>query len=135
MRFKEKLISRIKELRDENHMQQKDLADLLGVSRQTIYYLEKGIYNPKLTLSLNIARIFNKPTEEIFFLEPIIRDMIGGITIDQLDKISNDLGIDKERIEDLRIISNEELEKNFTQKELEDLSNALNLKFEELFEE
>ena len=135
MRFKEKLLSRIKELRDENHMQQKDLADLLGVSRQTIYYLEKGIYNPKLTLSLNIARIFNKPTEEIFFLEPIIRDMIGGITIDQLDKISNDLGIDKERIEDLRKISNEELEKKYTRKELIDLSNALDLKFEELFEE
>ncbi len=135
MRFKEKLISKIKELRDENHMQQKDLANLLGVSRQTIYYLEKGIYNPKLTLSLNIARIFNKITEEIFFLEPIIRKIIGGITIDQLDKISKDIGISKERIEDLRKISNEELEKKYTRKELTDLSNALDLKFEDLFEE
>ncbi|MBY9007836.1 MAG: helix-turn-helix domain-containing protein [Candidatus Lokiarchaeota archaeon] len=135
MRFREKLVSRIKELRNEKDMQQKDLADLLGVSRQTIYYLEKGTYTPKLTLSLNIARIFNKPTEDIFFLEPVIRDVIGGITIDQLDNLSDETGIHKGRIEDLRKITNKELEENYTKNELINLSNALGLKFEDLFKD
>ena len=135
MRFREKLISKIKEFREDNNMQQKDLADLLGVSRQTIYYLEKGTYTPKLTLSLNIAKIFKKPIEEIFFLEPVIRDVIGGITIDQLDKLSEETGLDREGINNLRKISNKELEDDYTKTELNKLSDALGLKLEELFED
>ena len=135
MRFKEKLVSRIKELRELNDMKQQDLADLLGVSRQTIYYLEKGTYTPKLTLSLNIARIFDKPTEEVFYLEPIIKDVIGNITIDDLDRISNETRIQKERIGNLRKITNEKLVEEYTQNELESLSNALGFKFNDLFED
>jgi len=124
----------IKELREERAMQQQDLAQLLGVSRQTIYYLEKGTYTPKLTLSLNIARIFNKPIEEIFFLEPIIREIIGNTTIDDLEKIANETGINKKRIEDLRNITNNELEENYSKNELDSLSKALGFKFQDLFD-
>ena len=134
MRFKEKLVSRIKELRELNDMKQQDLADLLGVSRQTIYYLEKGTYTPKLTLSLNIARIFDKPTEEVFYLEPIIKDVIGNTTVDELDRIASETGMDKMKIEDLRKITNDELEKNYSQNELELLSKALEFDYKDLFE-
>ena len=64
LKFKKKLVSRIRELRDQLNMNQKDLADLLGVSRQTIYYLEKGSYNPSLSLSFKISKVFNKSIEE-----------------------------------------------------------------------
>ncbi len=135
MRLKERLASRIKELREERNMQQKELADLLGVSRQTIYYLEKGTYTPKLTLSLNIARIFEKPTDEIFFLEPVIQDVIENITIGELDKLSKKTGMERQRIEALRKINNQELNDNYSLEELKKLSQALGYKFESLFEE
>ena len=134
MRFKEKLVSRIREYRELNNMKQQDLADLLGVSRQTIFYLEKGTYTPKLTLSLNIARIFDKPTEEIFYLEPVIRDVIGNTTLDDLDKIARETGLDKKKIEDLRNIANEDLEENYSQNELELLSKSLGFDYKDLFE-
>lgn len=116
-------------------MQQKELADLLGVSRQTIYYLEKGTYTPKLTLSLKIARIFKKSMEEIFFLEPLIREVIGSITIDELERVSKSTGIERDRIETLRKINNQELNEGYSKKELVKLSRALGYKFESLFEE
>lgn len=48
---------------------QDKLAELLGVSRQTIISLEKGKYNPSLPLALLIAKTFNTYIEDIFFLE------------------------------------------------------------------
>lgn len=48
---------------------QQQLAELVGVSRQTINAIEKGNYVPSTTLSLKLARVFNKPLEEIFQLE------------------------------------------------------------------
>lgn len=48
---------------------QQQLAELTGVSRQTINAIEKGNYVPSTTLSLKIAQIFQKPLEEIFQLE------------------------------------------------------------------
>lgn len=135
MKFKEKLTSRIKELRESRNMQQKELADILGVSRQTIYYLEKGTYTPKLTLSLKIARIFEKTMEEIFFLEPLVREVIGRITIDELERISKDIRVEKERIEALRTISNQELADQYSKEELIAISRALGCEFDSLFEE
>ncbi|MBN1802218.1 MAG: helix-turn-helix transcriptional regulator [Candidatus Lokiarchaeota archaeon] len=125
----------IKELREERNMQQKELADLLGVSRQTIYYLEKGTYTPKLTLSLNIARIFEKPTDEIFFLVPVIQDVIESVTLGELDNLSKETGISKQKIEALRKITNQELNDNYSIEELKRLSQSLGYKFESLFEE
>jgi putative transcriptional regulator len=48
---------------------QADLAQLVGVSRQTVNSIESNKYTPSTVLALKIARIFNKPLEEIFMLE------------------------------------------------------------------
>jgi putative transcriptional regulator len=45
---------------------QADLAEELGVSRQTVNALERGKYDPSLPLAFKIARLFGKPIEEIF---------------------------------------------------------------------
>jgi putative transcriptional regulator len=48
---------------------QADLAQLVGVSRQTVNSIESNRYTPSTVLALKIARVFNKPLEEIFVLE------------------------------------------------------------------
>ena len=48
---------------------QADLADKVGVSRQTINTIESNKYVPSTVLALKIAKIFNKPLEDIFILE------------------------------------------------------------------
>ncbi len=59
----------IRELRAaQSGMTQQDLADRVGVTRQTIVALEGGDYTPSLTLALRIAKVFGKPTEQIFQL-------------------------------------------------------------------
>ena len=58
-------------LRYINHMTQEELAIKAGVSRQTIISLEKGKYNPSLQLAFKLARIFQKPIEEIFTPEEV----------------------------------------------------------------
>jgi len=47
-------------------MTQQELADRVGVTRQTIASIEKGKYSPTLLLAFRIAKVFNKPLEEIF---------------------------------------------------------------------
>jgi putative transcriptional regulator len=60
----------IRELRSKRTgMTQQDLADRVGVTRQTIVALEGGAYTPSLALALRIARVFGKTTEEVFRLE------------------------------------------------------------------
>lgn len=51
---------------DAGEMTQQELADKVGVSRQTIVAIEKENYSPSLELAFRIARIFNTPLEEIF---------------------------------------------------------------------
>ncbi len=48
---------------------QAELAERVGVSRQTIHAIETGKYNPSVVLAIRIARVFQKPVEEIFLLE------------------------------------------------------------------
>ncbi len=48
---------------------QSDLAERVGVSRQTINSIESNKYVPSTVLALKIAKVFNKPLEEIFMLE------------------------------------------------------------------
>ena len=48
---------------------QQELADLVGVSRQSINSIETGRYVPSLPLALTLARVFQCPTDEIFTLE------------------------------------------------------------------
>ena len=63
------LKTRIHELRKERKMQQIDLAELVGVRRETIGNLENGKYNPSLKLAMDIAKVFGKPVEYIFRFE------------------------------------------------------------------
>lgn len=60
------LETRIKELRAARGMDQATLAQLVGVRRETIGRLEKGLYNPSLKLAMDIAQVFGLPVEEIF---------------------------------------------------------------------
>lgn len=59
----------IRVARAERRMTQQQLADAIGVSRQTINAIESGKFVPSALLALKMARIFEKPVEEIFFLE------------------------------------------------------------------
>ena len=56
----------LKELRAQNGMTQADLAERLGVSRQTIIAIESSRYDPSLPLAFAIARVFGRKIEEIF---------------------------------------------------------------------
>ena len=53
---------------DRNEMSQQELAEAVDVTRQTIFSIEKGKFIPSALLALKIARFFNKPFEEIFFI-------------------------------------------------------------------
>ncbi|MBL8089889.1 MAG: helix-turn-helix transcriptional regulator [Anaerolineales bacterium] len=59
----------LKVLRAERDWSQADLADKLNVSRQTINAIETGKYDPSLPLAFQIAKLFGKKIEEIFFPE------------------------------------------------------------------
>lgn len=59
----------IKLLRVKHSLTQDQLAEVLGVSRQTIISLEKEKYNPSITLAFKLAEVFNCSIEEIFIYE------------------------------------------------------------------
>ena len=59
----------LRDLRKSKGLQQADLAALVGVRRETIGNLENGKHNPSLKLAMDIAKVFNKTVEEIFFFE------------------------------------------------------------------
>ena len=61
--------NRITEYRARHNMTQGELADLVGVRRETIGNLEKGRYNPSLVLAWRIAAVFQVTIEEIFTVE------------------------------------------------------------------
>lgn len=70
MPSKEVLKNRIRRLRfDHDELTQQELADKVGVTRQTIVALEAGDYNPSLMLAMRIASFFGVPLEEVFELE------------------------------------------------------------------
>jgi len=58
--------NRLKVLRAEHNWSQAELADYLGVSRQTVNAIETGRYDPSLPLAFKIARLFQLPIEAIF---------------------------------------------------------------------
>ena len=63
------LKTRLKELRASKNMKQGDLADIVGVRRETIIRLEKGQYNPSLKLAMDIAKVFGVTVEDVFSFE------------------------------------------------------------------
>jgi len=65
MKFK----TRIKELRARYDLTQEDLAKKVGVRRETVLYLEKGKYNPSLTLVHDVAKALKTTIDELFVFE------------------------------------------------------------------
>ncbi|MGO4497690.1 helix-turn-helix transcriptional regulator [Paenibacillus sp. 2RAB27] len=60
----------IRKLRfNQDEMTQQQLADKVGVTRQTIVALEQGKYSPSLELAFRIAGVFKLPLEDVFFVE------------------------------------------------------------------
>jgi putative transcriptional regulator len=65
--------NKIKVFRAMHDLTQEDLADAIGVTRQTILAIEKGKYVPSLDLAFRIARYFNVNIEEVFIYESEVR--------------------------------------------------------------
>ncbi|MEW6717783.1 MAG: helix-turn-helix transcriptional regulator [Chloroflexota bacterium] len=60
--------NRVKEIRQNNQLTQIQLADAVGVTRQTIIALEKGSYTPSVGLALKLAQVLNARVEHLFWL-------------------------------------------------------------------
>ncbi|MHA1700349.1 MAG: PH domain-containing protein [Promethearchaeota archaeon] len=69
MREADSVKNKIKELRVKKGLSQIELAEKVGVTRQTIHYLEKGTYNPSLRLAMKIARVLNIKVDDLFELD------------------------------------------------------------------
>ncbi|MFW9876152.1 MAG: helix-turn-helix transcriptional regulator [Candidatus Thorarchaeota archaeon] len=124
----------MKEHREALGLTQQELADKVGVSRQTIYYLEKGDYNPSLTLSFKLTEILEKPLELIFYQEPVIKDVLEGKSLANLREVAEVAGINLEKLASLTEIDDEELTLSFNDNLLVKIAMGLGMKFEDLFE-
>ncbi len=70
MKLKHDIISHLRHRRAlAAGMTQQDLADRVGVTRQTILSIEKGKYSPSVGLALRLAQVFGTTVEELFTLE------------------------------------------------------------------
>ena len=63
------LYNHLKEYRAKINVNQHEMGQLVGVSRQTISQIERGDYSPSVTLALKIAKVFEVPVEAIFTYE------------------------------------------------------------------
>ncbi len=115
-------------------LSQLELADLVGVSRQTIYYLERGSYNPSLTISFKLSEILEKPIEEIFYQEPIIKDILEDKSLAASKEVAEMAGISIDKLASLSEIDDEELNSSFNEDQLVKIAKGLGMKFEDLFE-
>ena len=61
--------NRVKELRKEKGYTQEDLAEIIGVSRQTVNAIEKEKFDPSLNTAFKMAKLFELPIESIFLSE------------------------------------------------------------------
>ena len=61
--------TRIKEYRARLNLTQEKLAEMVGVRRETIIFLEQGRYNPSLRLAWNVARVLQAAIEDLFIFE------------------------------------------------------------------
>ena len=134
MKFKKKIASRIKQFREELELLQLELAKLVGVSRQTIYYLERGSYNPSLTISFKISEILKKPIHDIFYQEPVIKDVLEGKSLLELREIAEFAGISLDKLASLSEIDDEQLTKDFKEDTLIKIALGLGIDFKDLFE-
>jgi putative transcriptional regulator len=63
------LLNHLKEYRARIGVNQQQMGELVGVSRQTISQIERGDYSPSVSLALKVAKVFNVPVENIFVYE------------------------------------------------------------------
>ena len=61
--------NRIRELRARSNLTQEKLAEMVGVRRETIIFLEQGKYNPSLKLAYNVARALKATIDELFIFD------------------------------------------------------------------
>ena len=61
--------TRIKELRARHNLTQEELAEKVGVTRQTMLYIEKGKYNPSLAVAHKVAKVLKSSIEDVFIIE------------------------------------------------------------------
>ena len=61
--------TRIKEYRTKHNLTQEKLAEVVGVRRETIIFLEQGKYNPSLKLAYNVATVLKTTIDEIFIFD------------------------------------------------------------------
>ena len=61
--------TKLRQYRQNAGIKQEELAGLVGVRRETIARLEKGLYNPSLKLAMDIAKVFGITVEELFSFE------------------------------------------------------------------
>ncbi|MGF1473239.1 MAG: helix-turn-helix transcriptional regulator [Rubrobacteraceae bacterium] len=62
------IYNEVRRFRTEMGLSQGKLAEVLGVSRQTINAIETGRYTPSLPLAIALARFFGRPVEEVFIV-------------------------------------------------------------------
>lgn len=58
--------NRLKALREQSQLSQAECAEALGVSRQTVISIEKGHFDPRLSLAFRIAALFEVPLDKVF---------------------------------------------------------------------
>ena len=63
------IITNLKSVRESRSMTQRELADRIGMRRETILHLENNRYNPSLEMALKIAQVFDLRVEELFQLK------------------------------------------------------------------
>ncbi|NHE56302.1 helix-turn-helix transcriptional regulator [Cyclobacterium plantarum] len=61
--------NKIRDLRTARNMTQEDLAEIIGVSRQTINAIEKGKFDPSLPTAFKMSKLFKLPIEQMFLFE------------------------------------------------------------------
>ncbi|MCD4526449.1 helix-turn-helix transcriptional regulator [Nocardioides sp. cx-173] len=62
--------NRLRALREQAGLSQGECAKALGVSRQTVISIEKGHFDPRLSLAFRIGRLFEVPLDEVFIPDP-----------------------------------------------------------------
>ena len=65
------IITKLKSVRETRGMTQQELADRIGMRRETILHLENNRYNPSLEMALKIAQVFDLRVEELFQLKDL----------------------------------------------------------------
>ena len=67
---KTRVVNSIRDLRAERGMTQQDLADAIGMTRQTIIAIEQGKYSPSLEVAFQIAQVFGVGLDDVFHYGP-----------------------------------------------------------------